>query len=201
MKFIAGVIFGVLFVAAVLFGYFLSGSAPVAVGDKIMPFERMLASAALHARIGREMPKNVPVPADESTYLAGAHVYQSHCAVCHGLPNQEQGPIAKGMFPKPPRLFHGKGVTDDEPGETYWKVANGIRLTGMPAFKNSLSESEMWQVTLLLAHADKISDTVKNELKPPNSPGMPGVPGAPAQQMPAKPRSPGAKAPPLGPTH
>src|SRR5262245_53619158 len=51
------------------------------------------------------------------------------------------------MFPKPPHLFRGKGVTDDEPGETYWKVANGIRLTGMPAFKNSLSETEMWQVS------------------------------------------------------
>jgi mono/diheme cytochrome c family protein len=47
------------------------------------------------------------------------------------------------------------GVTDDPPGETYWKVANGIRLTGMPAFKDALTETEMWQVSLLLANADK----------------------------------------------
>jgi mono/diheme cytochrome c family protein len=82
----------------------------------------------------------------------------------------DQSAIAKGMFPKPPHLFRGKGVTDDEPGETHWKVANGIRLTGMPGFKSSLSETQMWQVSLLLAHADKISDTVKQELQPPPMP-------------------------------
>lgn len=180
MKFIAGLIVGVLLVVGAVLGYFLSGSAPVAVADKTMPFEKQLANGALHARIEKEMPKNVPVPAEESTYMAGAHVYATHCAICHGRPDQEQGPIAKGMFPKPPHLFHGKGVTDDEPGETYWKVANGIRLTGMPAFKNSLSETEMWQVSLLLANADKISDAVKDQLKPPNAPGAAGQP-APAK--------------------
>ena len=48
------------------------------------------------------------------------------------------------------------GVSDNPPGETYWKIANGIRLTGMPAFKDLLSETEMWQVSLLLANADKL---------------------------------------------
>jgi mono/diheme cytochrome c family protein len=46
-------------------------------------------------------------------------------------------------------------VSDDEAGETYWKVANGIRLTGMPAFSKVLSDTEMWQVSLLLKNADK----------------------------------------------
>jgi len=47
------------------------------------------------------------------------------------------------------------GVSDDEPGVTYWKVANGIRLTGMPSFDHVLSDTEMWQVTLLLKNADQ----------------------------------------------
>ena len=47
------------------------------------------------------------------------------------------------------------GVSDDEPGETYWKVANGIRLTGMPSYSKVLSDTEMWQVSLLLKNADK----------------------------------------------
>jgi mono/diheme cytochrome c family protein len=46
-------------------------------------------------------------------------------------------------------------VSDDEAGETYWKIANGIRLTGMPAFGKVLSDTEMWQVSLLLKNADK----------------------------------------------
>ena len=127
------------------------------------------------------MPKLASIAANEGTFLAGADVYQHQCAICHALPNVDQTPMVKGMFPKPPNLFHGKGVTDDEPGETYWKVANGIRLTGMPSFKSSLSETEMWQVTLLLANADKISDAVKEQLKP-QSPGGAAAPGAPGHQ-------------------
>ena len=191
MKFLAGIIVGVLLLVGAAFAYFLSGSAPVATADKTMPFEKMLANGALHARIEKDMPKSVPVAADEATFLAGAHVYQHHCGLCHGLPNMDQGPIAKGMFPKPPHLFRGKGVTDDEPGETYWKVANGIRLTGMPSFKGNLSETEMWQVSVLLANANKISDAVKQELKPPNV-GGPLPPGTPGRQ---------GTVPPAGKTH
>ena len=174
--FLAGLVLGIIVVPLAVYFYFVSGRAPVATGDQPMPFEKMVANSALHARVDREMPKSVPLPANEQAFAAGAPVYRDNCAICHGLPGQEQSGIAKGMFPKPPHLFRGKGVTDDEPGETYWKVANGIRLTGMPAFKNSLNETQMWQVSLLLANADKISDAVKEELKPP----APGVVPAPA---------------------
>jgi len=51
-------------------------------------------------------------------------------------------------------------------GETYWKVANGIRLTGMPAFGHTLSDTQMWQVSLLLKNADKeLPDPVTRILK------------------------------------
>lgn len=167
MKFIAGLVIGIVLVPLGVYCYFISGRAPVATGDKPLPFERTLANSALHAHVDREMPKSVPIPANDETYLAGAHIYADHCAICHGYPDGNQDPIALGMFPKPPRLFHGKGVTDDPPGETYWKVANGIRLTGMPAFEASLNETQMWQVSLLLANADKIPDTVKQQLRAP----------------------------------
>jgi mono/diheme cytochrome c family protein len=167
MKFLFGVIIGIIIVLAAGYFYFTTGSAPVATSDPPMPFEGKLANSALHARIDKEMPKTVPIQADEATYMAGAQIYRDHCEVCHGTPSGEQTAIAKGMFPKPPRLFHGKGVTDDPPGETYWKVANGIRLTGMPSFKQNLNDTQMWQVSLLLANAGKISDAVKQALQPP----------------------------------
>ncbi len=103
---------------------------------------------------------------DEPNFLAGAKVYKDHCAVCHGLPGEPKTVIAAGMFPKPPQLFQGMGVTDDEAWETYWKVANGIRMTGMPGFKERLSEKQMWQVSVLVKNADKIPPSVKAELAP-----------------------------------
>jgi mono/diheme cytochrome c family protein len=129
-----------------------------------MPFEKMLASMALHARLKKEMPKAPPIPADEAAYLAGAQVYKDNCAVCHGLPGQPLTAIAQGMFPKPPKLMEGKGVTDDSPEESYWKVAGGIRMTGMPGFEKLLSPTQMWQVSLLVANADKLPKASKDAL-------------------------------------
>ena len=165
-KFLIGLILGLLVIPACVYLYFSSGSAPVATSAPPMPFEKTFARMALHARMEKEMPKSVPITADEAGYVAGAQVYKEHCAVCHGVAGQPQTAIAKGMFPKPPVLLEGKGVTDDSPGETYWKVAGGIRMTGMPGFDKSLSTTQMWQVSLLLANADKLPKSVKDSLAP-----------------------------------
>ena len=69
------------------------------------------------------------------------------------------------MAPHPPQLFQGGGVTDDPAGETYWKVTNGIRMTGMPAFGHILSEDQRWQVTLTLSNANKLPVDVLTYLK------------------------------------
>jgi len=162
--FVIGLIVGVLLVPAGAYFYFAEGYAPVATSAPPMPFEKMLAHKALDARIAKEMPKTVPLEPTETNLLAGAAVYKEQCAVCHGLPGGKKTAIAAGMFPPPPQLFHGKGVTDDEPGETYWKVANGIRLTGMPGFHSTLEDDQLWQVSLLLANADKLPASVTNVL-------------------------------------
>jgi mono/diheme cytochrome c family protein len=163
-KFLIGVIVGLIVIPAGIYMYFSSGSAPVATSSAPMPFEKMLAGMALHARMDKEMPKSVPINPDEAAYVGGAQVYKEHCAVCHGLPGQAQTAIAQGMFPKPPKLTEGKGVTDDPPAETYWKVAGGIRMTGMPGFDKSLSTTQMWQVSLLMANADKLPQAAKDVL-------------------------------------
>ena len=52
----------------------------------------------------------------------------------------------------------------DPAGETYWKVAGGIRMTGMPGFQKTLSSTEIWQVSILLAHADSLPKKVQDSL-------------------------------------
>ena len=143
------------------------GFAPVATTSAPLPFEQLVTGVALHARVRREAPKSSPIPPTEDVYVAGARIYRSNCAVCHGMPGQEQTAIAKGEFPKPPELFKGEGVTNDPVGDTYWIVSNGIRLTGMPGFMGSLSSDQLWQVSLLLANADKLPPSVKRALQAP----------------------------------
>jgi mono/diheme cytochrome c family protein len=114
----------------------------------------------LHTRIDRELVKIPPIQPDEGNLIAGAHVYSEKCIVCHGL-HGKPSVFGPRMFPQAPPLWEKHddndivGVSDDLPGETYWKVANGIRLTGMPSYKGVLTENEMWQVSLLVSAADK----------------------------------------------
>jgi thiosulfate dehydrogenase len=156
-------------IAAGGLAYIKLGLAPVATASPPLPFERLTAETALQARINKEAPKSSPISPSDEVYAAGARIYRANCAVCHGLPGRDQTAIAIGEFPKPPELFKGAGVTQDPVGITYWKVANGIRLTGMPGFSRSLSSEQMWQVSLLLSNADKLPATVRAALQEPPS--------------------------------
>jgi thiosulfate dehydrogenase len=165
---IKGIVLGFILAIAISVGcvflYFSAGLAPVATADPPMPFEKKFANMALDAHIEKQHIPPSSVPADEPDFLAGASVYKQHCALCHGLPGRPPMDYATTMFPKPPQLFRGKGVTDDPASETYWKAANGIRLSGMPSFKSKLTDTQLWQVSELLAHANEIPDSVKRVL-------------------------------------
>ena len=174
---VIGFVFAVIIFGGGLYYYFAAGMAPVATADPPMPFERMLSHMALDAHIAKQSTSPSPVAANETSYLAGAQVYKQHCAMCHGMPGQQPTDYETTMFPNPPQLFRGKGVTDDPVSESYWKTANGIRLTGMPAFKSRLTDTQIWQVSLLLAHANEIPDSVKKMLVPDVTSSMP-APGA-----------------------
>ncbi|MHB8499836.1 MAG: c-type cytochrome [Candidatus Acidiferrales bacterium] len=186
---VIGIVLGILLVASGGYLYFATGRAPVAVTDPPMPFEKKFAKMALTAHIAREKIPESPVAADEKSYLNGAEVYKENCAVCHGLPDQAKTTIAQGMYPPPPQLFHGTGVSDDPASETYWKAENGIRLTGMPGFKGRLTETQIWEVSVLLANSDKIPPSVKAALtRAPTAPVAAPVSGAatPNSSAPAK---------------
>ena len=169
---VLGILIGILLLVASMYLYFSSGFAPVATAAHPMPFERKMAKIALHAYLDKQQHPQPLVPADEANLIAGAKVYKEQCAVCHGLPGEPRSAVSKGMFPSPPLLFQGVGVTDDEPWETYWKVENGIRMTGMPGFKGQVDEKQIWQATMLVKNADKITEPVKKELRAGNSTPM-----------------------------
>lgn len=196
--FVLGIVIGILLIAGCMYCYFSLGFAPVATAAHPMPFERRMANLALHAYLNKQQHPQPLVPADEENLIAGAKVYKEQCATCHGLPGESKSAIAKGMFPAPPLLFQGTGVTDDEPWETYWKVENGIRMTGMPGFKGQVDEKQIWQVTMLVKNADKITEPVKKELlagnATPMAMAMDDMGSAPAKETkPAKQSKPAKK--------
>ena len=161
--FVFGVIVGVVVVVplgAYLFAKF--GGIAMATTAKPLPLEETFAKTALHASEGGAAKVQDPFPPSDANLLAGAHVYVENCAMCHGLPGHSKTRIATGEFPPPPQLFQANEmVTDDPEGITHWKVAHGIRLSGMPGFGSTLSDAEQWQVTMLLKRADKLPPAVQ----------------------------------------
>jgi mono/diheme cytochrome c family protein len=155
-----GVVLGILLVPLAVMGWLYFGHPPVAVADAPFPMERRITGSLLSARIHSEMVTTPPIQADENTFVAGAEIYRDQCAACHGFHGKPSS-FGGQMFPRAPQLWEKHrnssvvGVSDDPPGATHWRVVNGIRLTGMPSFKKVLTDTEMWQVTQLLANADK----------------------------------------------
>ena len=184
--FVVGLLVGVLLLAGGVYYYFVSGMAPVAAGDPPMPYERRMANRALDAHIEKAKVPPPPIQADEENLIAGAKVYKEQCAVCHGLPNQPPPVFADKMYPEATLMFKDKGVTDDPPAVSYWKAANGIRMTGMPSFKGALTDTQLWQAALLVANADKLPDSVKKELVPESPPAAMPPAAAPGKASPAK---------------
>jgi len=173
-KFVWGLIIG--FIAVPVLGalYLLSGQAPAAVTDKSFPFEQYIAGAALESRIHRQAPKRELSSFGAADIQAGAQTYRRACGGCHGLPGQMEAFPEPKMFPPPPKLFTPDGyVTDDPVGVTYWKIKNGIRMSGMPSFDGLLKDDQMWQVAALLASADKLPPDVVDILKQPLFPPPP----------------------------
>jgi len=178
--FVVGVIIGAALLAGGLYYYFVSGMAPAAVADAPMMMEKKIANKSLDAHIEKANVPAPPIQTSEDNYVAGAKLYKDNCAGCHGLPNQPPPAIADNFYPRATLMFKGKGVSDDPPQESYWKIENGIRLSGMPTFKNTLNETQIWQLALFVAGTDKLPDSAKNALlpEPPPAAATPATPAA-----------------------
>jgi thiosulfate dehydrogenase len=144
--------------AAAGYAVLRAGIIPANADAKPGRFERYIAGTSLKATLQKEAPKEQnPISLNDANLIAGAHLYGSHCAVCHGTAGKDAPPppIAKGEYPQPPQLAK-HGVEDDPQGWTYWKIKHGIRWTGMPSWKDELTDRQIWTLTLFLKHMDKL---------------------------------------------
>jgi mono/diheme cytochrome c family protein len=150
---------GLLLVPASVYLYLGLGRPPATVADQPFPFEKRIVRSILHKRIENEKPSQAAISLTPEALRNGVSIYKRDCSFCHGLPGHPSN-YGKSMYPSAPQLWVSHrsgvvGVSDDPVGETYWRVKNGIRLTGMPSYGRLLSEDEMWQVSLLLSQAAK----------------------------------------------
>jgi thiosulfate dehydrogenase len=152
-------VLGLLVIPVSVLLYFQFGHPPVAVADAPFPLESKIVKVPLQARIDRDSSTKSPLAVNDANLIAGAQIYKEQCSSCHGWKGKPSA-FAAYTFPKTPQLWakHKNnpgvvGVSDDPVEETYWKVKNGIRLSGMPSYQKVLTDEQMWQVSTLLSQA------------------------------------------------
>ncbi|HEY2554133.1 MAG TPA: cytochrome c [Candidatus Cybelea sp.] len=151
---ILGVVATLVVLALAVYLAVEAGLVPANADAKPPRIERWMAKTSLSAALAREAPKSPnPVPLNDENLIAGVKLYAANCAVCHGAADAKPSNVARGLYQQPPQLAKD-GVEDDPEGVTYWKVAHGIRFTGMPSFGQNLRDDQVWQLTLFLKHMD-----------------------------------------------
>jgi mono/diheme cytochrome c family protein len=92
----------------------------------------------------------IPVPdlTDRRRVVAGAAHYQAQCLQCHGAPGIAPHSIAFGMTPAPANLM--SAGRSWPPGEIFWVIKNGIKMSGMPAWVYRLSDEQVWDVVAFM---------------------------------------------------
>jgi mono/diheme cytochrome c family protein len=100
-------------------------------------------SIAVRAR-GIAPPADLAAP---SRIATGAGLYGNLCTGCHLAPGMKKTELSKGLYPKPPQLAYG---TDLTPGQEFWILKHGIKLTAMPSWGRTHSDDELWDIVAFL---------------------------------------------------
>lgn len=142
--FVGGLIFlPLVLLALALLGWLPSDSVSAPPGWEEEVGERALDAALEHRS---DDVANPIAPGDEAALTAGMTLYRENCAGCHG---GVRGPSAwgsAGFYPRVPQFWQEHGHEHLTPAEAFVAVRDGIRYSGMGAWRGTLSEPEMWQV-------------------------------------------------------
>jgi thiosulfate dehydrogenase len=154
-------VFGVLttIVLALVGGYLVLRNGIIPANADATPtwLETWAAETSLDATLRRDAQGANPVAMSDENLIAAIKLYGQHCAIRHGTAkgNPSASPVAKGLYPQPPQLATD-GVEDDPEGFSFWKIKHGVRWTGMPSWKGTLTDQQIWTLALFLKHMDKL---------------------------------------------
>lgn len=150
----------ILFAAAAI----LAGTGRVNFQADQQPsgLETKFAMSAVDASTERHAAKMTnPIQPTEENLLAGARLYRDNCAGCHGDPANQETALGHSFYPPVPQFM--KDAADMPENENFYIIQHGIRWTGMPAWKSTLNDNQIWQLVTFLSHMDKLPTAVQQE--------------------------------------
>lgn len=163
-KFFAGFLVGILALLVASFFYLRFGFVDPRADIPITALENFIALPSLDASVDRRASDvRNPVPPTDNNLIAGMKIYQANCSSCHGDIDRPHAMFADGLHPRPPQFV--KKAPEMPENQNFYITKHGIRMSGMPAWKQLLTDEQIWQVTGFLAYMDKLSPPVSEAWK------------------------------------
>lgn len=140
-----------LIFAALLFGALVAGafvwSGAYDVGADA-PHTRAVRSIldTLRERSIAARARDIAVPPDLGSaqrIAVGAGLYGEMCSGCHLGPGVEPSELSQGLYPQAPQLSKGDDMTA---AEQFWTIKHGVKLTAMPAWGKTHSDTLIWDM-------------------------------------------------------
>ena len=157
MRFLAGVVFGVLALAVAGAAFVFTGWFDVAASVPPGAFEKRFAGIARDRSVARRAPHATnPLGKDPAAIRDGGEHFKEMCVTCHGAPGVDASEIGDGLNPPAPDLTLTR-IQARPDGELFWIVQTGIRMSGMPAFGPTHKDREIWAIVAFLRHLPSLT--------------------------------------------
>ena len=119
--------------------------------------ETRLANAAKDVTIPLEAGKmKNPLPETDEVVSQGQEVFLGSCAQCHGPDARGDTNVGRNMAP-PAMDLSSPHVQHWNDAELFWIIQNGVRFTGMPAWKSSISDNDTWKLARFIHHLPSLA--------------------------------------------
>lgn len=149
MRILSAVVITFILLVALGGLYLYSGAYIVAADVSHTAFGKWLFSTAMEKSVQRRAHDiSVPDLSQMDWVEDGFSHYTGNCAGCHGAPGVERSEVGKALTPEPPKLAEASG--EWTPGELFWIIKHGIKMTGMPAWGGSHSDEQIWQLVAFI---------------------------------------------------
>jgi len=85
---------------------------------------------------------------EDAAAVAGAEIFATNCATCHGSSGHGDGPAGAALNPQPKDLSVLQVQVSD--GYLFWRISEGSPGTAMVAWRGILSDEQIWQLTAFI---------------------------------------------------
>lgn len=147
--------------------FIYSGVYNVAATNKDSAFVHWMLHTTMERSVERrasgvKVPSNISLD-DPKVINTGFDHFNEMCVGCHGAPGIAPNEAHDGLNPTPPKLV--EHAEEMSPGELFWVIKHGIKMTGMPAWGPTHSDDKIWAMVAFLKKLPTITPQSYKEMR------------------------------------